>query len=202
MWPHDELPPGLEGGLGQAPGADLPLFSFDFSFSSFFDAVVGFFTALEIYLVFLSVFLILFIIYLVVQRSRVLIQESKQYEPSPQAAGMEGTEMPEARPKLTAFDQVKEHMDTDNPTEWRMAIIEADNILYNVLNGAGYEGETLGEMLTNASRVNFATLENAWEAHKIRNMVAHEGPDATLDKREAKRVVSLFESVFREFDAL
>jgi hypothetical protein len=44
------------------------------------------------------------------------------------------------------------------------------------------------------------TLNQAWEAHKIRNAIAHQGADFLLSEREAKRVVSLYREVFQEFD--
>lgn len=68
-------------------------------------------------------------------------------------------------------------------------------MLEDVLREKGYQGDTLGEMLKNAS---FKTIEMAWDAHKIRNRIAHEGSSFELTEREAKRAFTLFESVFRE----
>jgi hypothetical protein len=45
----------------------------------------------------------------------------------------------------------------------------------------------------------FNSIDMAWEAHKIRNSIAHEGSDFLLNQREAKRVIGLYEIVFREF---
>jgi hypothetical protein len=46
----------------------------------------------------------------------------------------------------------------------------------------------------------FKTLDAAWEAHKIRNAIAHEGSDFVLSQRESKRVIGLYEMVFNEFN--
>jgi hypothetical protein len=54
--------------------------------------------------------------------------------------------------------------------------------------------------LKNADPAHFRTLQYAWEAHKIRNAIAHEGQDFTLTHREARRIVGLYEAVFREFE--
>ena len=54
-------------------------------------------------------------------------------------------------------------------------------------------------MLKSAS---FKTIELAWDAHKMRNRIAHEGSDFVLTEREAKRVFVLYESVFRELKAI
>ncbi len=47
---------------------------------------------------------------------------------------------------------------------------------------------------------NFKTLDNAWEAHKLRNRIAHEGMGYDVEYREAKKAIELYESVFKEFD--
>jgi hypothetical protein len=58
-----------------------------------------------------------------------------------------------------------------------------------------YSGETLGERLKSAD---FASVQNAWEGHKVRNAIAHD-PHFKLTKRETKRVVQNFGVVFNEF---
>jgi hypothetical protein len=64
----------------------------------------------------------------------------------------------------------------------------------------GYHGDTLGERLNSVEKSDFLTLNLAWEAHKVRNMIAHEGSNYLLTKREAKRVIDLYRQVFEEFE--
>ena len=104
--------------------------------------------------------------------------------------------------KSKRFEVVEKHMTSDNSAEWRLAIIEADTLLEEMVKKMGYEGTTLGEMLKNIEPSDFTTLNDAWEAHKIRNQIAHQGSSFVLTKREAKRVVQLYERVFREFDII
>lgn len=89
-------------------------------------------------------------------------------------------------------------LNSDNPADWKMAIIEADVMLDELVTKMGYEGANLGEKLKSVEPSDFLTLQAAWEAHKVRNAIAHEG-GYQLTKREARRVVDLFEKVFREF---
>ena len=63
----------------------------------------------------------------------------------------------------------------------------------------GFHGDTLGERLKNTSKADFKTIDVAWEAHKIRNAIAHEGSDFLLSQRESKRIIGLYETVFKEF---
>ena len=45
----------------------------------------------------------------------------------------------------------------------------------------------------------FDSLNEAWEAHKVRNIIAHEGLSYVLSENEAKRVFSQYKKVFEEF---
>ncbi len=87
-------------------------------------------------------------------------------------------------------------------SDWRQAIIEADIMLEEMLRAIGYDGVTIGDMLKNVDPADFVTLEKAWEAHKIRNQIAHRGMDFRVERTEAERTIKLFEDVFREFNYL
>ena len=97
------------------------------------------------------------------------------------------------------WQKVLDHTHSDNASEWRLAIIEADVMLEDMLKALSYHGDGVGEMLKAVDPTNMLTLDNAWEAHKVRNRIAHSGSDFELNERETKRVVALFESVFKEF---
>lgn len=92
--------------------------------------------------------------------------------------------------------------DSTNPSDWRMAIIEADIMLEELLREKGFPGDTLGEMLKGAKPGDFISIDAAWEAHKIRNKIAHGGNDFQLTDRETRRAIALFEAVFKEFGAI
>lgn len=100
---------------------------------------------------------------------------------------------------LYKWQMVIKHVSSKNPSDWKLAIIEADTILDALVEGAGYEGTSLGERLKNADKGTFKTLDYAWEAHTVRNKIAHEGSSFNLTEREAKRVIQLYEQVFQEF---
>jgi hypothetical protein len=95
--------------------------------------------------------------------------------------------------------RVTEHINSENESDWRLAILEADLILEDILNKIGYKGENIGDKLKNVEKSDFHTLDLAWEAHKVRNQIAHAGGDFRIDKKEAKRIISLYEEVFKEF---
>lgn len=102
-------------------------------------------------------------------------------------------------PKNRKWDRVMIHMASDNPSDWKLAILEADIMLEELLDASGYRGETMSDKLKKVEKSDFTTIEAAWEAHKTRNSIAHEGADFVLTRSEADRVVNLYKIVFEEF---
>lgn len=97
------------------------------------------------------------------------------------------------------FAIIQGYMSSNSEALWRIGILEADNMLFEILREKGYTGETVGDMLKSAS---FKTVQMAWDAHGVRNRIAHEGSNFQLTEREAKRAFTLYESVFRELKAI
>lgn len=93
---------------------------------------------------------------------------------------------------------VVEHANSENPNDWRQAIMEADVMLDDAITSRGYTGEGIGEKMKQVERGDINSIDDAWEAHKIRNRVAHEGSDYQLSQRETRRAIDLYEKVFRE----
>lgn len=101
--------------------------------------------------------------------------------------------------KNSRWEEILGHISTDNPNDWKLAIIEADIMLQETLESAGYAGLTIGDQLKNASPKSFQTLEMAWQAHKVRNKIAHSGTDFVLTKKLAQETITQYKMVFEEF---
>ena len=101
-------------------------------------------------------------------------------------------------PRNSRMQDILELSTSVNPSDWKQAVIEADIILDEVLNQRGYTGDSLSERLKSISPQQLATLNDAWEAHKIRNRVAHDGADFILTKRIALETIIKYQRVFEE----
>lgn len=97
------------------------------------------------------------------------------------------------------FAIIQGYMSSQSEALWRIGLMEADNLLAEALREKGYQGEGVAEMLKNAS---FKTVQLAWDAHKVRNRIAHEGSNFELTAHEAKRAFTLYESVLRELKVI
>lgn len=104
----------------------------------------------------------------------------------------------EAKAMQIQWQVVLNHVNSESPAEWKLAILEADNMLDEILETEGYEGETLGEKLKSMSPGTIHSYNDLWEAHKMRNQIAHEGVDTELNKKIARDTINKFEVAFKE----
>ena len=96
------------------------------------------------------------------------------------------------------WNHVRELIESPNESDWRQAIIESDIILDDMLTRLGYVGDTIGDKLKTADAAHFHTLNDAWEAHKVRNDIAHQGSAFVLTDHIAYRTILQYENVFKE----
>jgi len=97
------------------------------------------------------------------------------------------------------WQNVLEHIKSENPSDWKLAILESDIMLGDMMEKMGYTQDSIGEKLKAVEQSDFTTIEYAWEAHKIRNAIAHQGAEFMINRREVERVIGLYEAVFKEF---
>lgn len=86
-------------------------------------------------------------------------------------------------------------IESSQERDWREAIMEADIMLEDALAERGYQGESVGDRLKVA---HIQTIDEAWEAHKVRNRIAHEGIAFKIDDKTAYRTIKRYEQVFKE----
>ena len=85
---------------------------------------------------------------------------------------------------------------------WPQAIIEADELLSDVLKRKGYKGKTVGERLV-AAQHDLSSNDTIWVGHKLRSVMEQ----AELDVRKLKKkdmVIALagFREALRDLGAL
>ncbi len=101
-------------------------------------------------------------------------------------------------PKNSRMEDILNHINSIHPNDWKLAIIEADIMLDLILKERGYAGQSLGERLRSISPSQLQSLDAAWQAHKVRNQVAHGGADFVLTKRLAEDTIKQYRQVFGE----
>jgi len=89
-------------------------------------------------------------------------------------------------------------IESPNDSDWRVAVIEADSMMEEVLKEKGLSGETVSELLEGAKESGYTHIQDAWDAHSVRNEIAHQGSDFPLSQVEGRRVIKMFQNFFEE----
>ncbi len=146
-----------------------------------------------------SIILLIGIIYSV-ERLKIIRKKEGEIYDKPKELKMASSTVEKNNKEMSErWSRVILHIESPNDNDWRQAIIEADIILSDLLVKLGYRGSSIGEQLKRANRGDFKTLDDAWDAHKIRNEIAHGGTEFKINQLEARRVIGLYRKVFEEF---
>lgn len=156
---------------------------------------------LKVALTLVAILLITAIIYCLIRLWEIEREEKKKKEKiSPRASTLAPNE---ALPRGNArWEAIRARGFSEDQGAWRLAIIEADIYLDAILLDRGYAGETLSDRLKQLSPEKLKSVQLAWEAHKVRNRIAHEGAAFVLTLPEARAALRNFETVFRELGVI
>jgi len=174
----------------------IGVFNLDFLFGNLSNpAAIGIFSNLKILGGLLSLILFSLFIFNFIRTDKFLrarVNLLKSIVP-PEAA--------KESPLGSRWDEIQRHLNSTKEAEWKFAVIEADSLVDHILKSSGYPGDTMGERLKNIDKTQIVTLDGLWEAHKIRNRLAHD-MNYFLRYGEAKRAVQLYEKTLKELQAL
>ena len=98
-------------------------------------------------------------------------------------------------PKMKQWEAITTLFKASDPTGWRMAIIDADTMLEELVTEMGHQGDSFGEKLMSLRRDGVSWTDAAWDVHLLRNKLAHEGSRYNLTDREAFRAYKIYENI-------
>lgn len=104
-------------------------------------------------------------------------------------------EKPITNDKATRWQKILDAVNSDQENNWKIALMDADILLEEVLTEQGYGGSGVGEKLKQVSPEQKEYVQYAWEGHKVRNSIAHQA-DYVLSQREARQAISMYERFF------
>ena len=87
---------------------------------------------------------------------------------------------------------IKEKLKSNNESEHKVAIIEADNLIDDLIEKLGYAGKNLSERLDKISPGQLEYVEEIRKAHETRNKIIHE-ENFQISREEAKKTLDLYE---------
>ena len=96
------------------------------------------------------------------------------------------------------WKDIKNKINSDNIEDWKEAIIAADSILDDIFSRIGYKMDGLGEKLKNIEPSDFESLQEVWDAYKVRSRIAQEGANFEISREEAKSALAKYEKGLKE----
>ena len=144
----------------------------------------------------LSIACLAIIIFSLVRMYEIQVYDKKEIEHEIHNALLKQKELERnANPR---WHYIQTLVESPNESDWRVAIIEADSMMEEVLKEKGLTGDTVSELLESAKDSGYRSIQDAWDAHLVRNQIAHEGSDFPISQVEGRRVVKMFQNFFEE----
>jgi len=90
------------------------------------------------------------------------------------------------------WNKIKKRIESGADSDYKLAIIDADDILQEVLDDRGFEGDTFEDLVKKAGRLIGPILDEVLLAHQARNSIVY-NPDYKLDADQAKKFLDIYE---------
>jgi len=95
------------------------------------------------------------------------------------------------------WNKIKKRAESGSEADYKLAIIDADDFLAEVLDSRGYEGADLDEAIQRAGKLIAPILEDVLHAHKTRNQIVYD-PNFKISALEAKKILEIYEKATAE----
>lgn len=99
------------------------------------------------------------------------------------------------------WGKIRQKLQTDNESAWKVAIIEADNIIDDLIARMRYPGENMGERLAGINPGQIENIDELKKAHETRNRIIHE-ENFRLTKELADETLGYYENFLKYFEVL
>lgn len=98
------------------------------------------------------------------------------------------------------WEAMKKGLTVGTEPEWKLAVMEADDLLDDILAKMGYTGEGLSDRLKKVPADVLPSIDSVRQAHKVRDNIVHD-PDYRLTLEEARSALEGYDKAFQELEA-
>ena len=144
----------------------------------------------KIIFIFCAVFFLIFVIYLMLNSSWLqykFLEETSEFFHWQAYGEREATKQ---------WDRIKKRIESGAESDYKLAIIDADDLLVDALDKRGYEGEDFKEVVAKAGKIISPVSSDVLSAHEIRNSIVYNS-DFKISADEAKKVLAIYESAVK-----
>lgn len=114
---------------------------------------------------------------------------------------LKGADMPVATKGKMAkrWQKIIQRLETGSASQYKIAILEADKFVDEILEGISHKGKNMAEKLEQMNPGQLENIEDLARVHKIRNeIIQNEG--FVVDEKTARETVAVYEDVLKSFE--
>jgi hypothetical protein len=100
---------------------------------------------------------------------------------------------------VVRFEKIIARLKDDNPSQYKVAVLEADAYAEEILASIGHGGETMRDKLEAVHEGQIEAKDLLVEAHQVRNRIIHEA-DYALSREEAQKCLDAYQAFFHELE--
>lgn len=101
----------------------------------------------------------------------------------------------------TTWEEIKRLGNSDNPSDWNMAVLRADALFNDILGDLGYQGDTMADRLKIVDPTKLKSVDQIWSAHRLRNLIAHD-PVEQHTRETIIHAIRTYEQAMKELEML
>jgi hypothetical protein len=133
----------------------------------------------------------------------IIIWHSLEYLRGSLRMMIRGTEIPKfPKERLRKkWESIERKLESREEAKAKLALIEADKLIDNLLKQAGYRGKTMTERLEQITPAQISNIDDLWQAHKLRNRLVHDS-ETKVAYHEIREAVEVYKKVLEEFEVL
>ncbi len=99
------------------------------------------------------------------------------------------------------FLAIENSLIKSNHQSYQMAVVEGDKLLDKAMMEMGISGKTMGERLKKCGKDKFSQLNAVWNAHKLRNQIAHES-GFKIEYHQARHALTIYKQALKDLGAI
>ena len=96
--------------------------------------------------------------------------------------------------------EIEHQLKRDETSSYHLCILNGDKLVDKALMERGFGGKNMGDRMKDAAKV-FSDRNGIWNAHKLRNKVAHES-DAYITYDQARYALASFRRALKDLGAI
>lgn len=94
---------------------------------------------------------------------------------------------------LKRWKKIKSKTLSGSESSYKLAIIEANDFLLELLDNGGYSGKNFKEIIEKVDKKMLPNIEQIKEAHEVRNSIVY-NQDYKLETEQAKKILNIYEA--------